>query len=277
MKSNLYTHANHQDKNLLILCEFLEGALESIRFSIRHLIGHRQKLVFVQAFQKPHFGQPLLNDFTCVMEQFANKELLQLKQKTIQTFNLDEEQITLCPFEGNWRSFMQYKQAAFNPGLAIFSLKDAFPGAGSSMSRKARKLAVKAKSPMLFLPEKIKQGPFQKVLYLADAENLSPEKIQVIAQFPILDKKASVELHVIGAKTTADIAEAVRVFSGACPFPVLWSGNRTSQGQLKWLASPAASDLVVIDQKLTTSFTLRKEISLKNWFGNKSELPVFIL
>ena len=104
MKKNLNNQENCKDRKFLVLCEFLDGAWDSIRFSIQHLIRKKQGLVLVQAYQKPHTGQSLLNDFTGLQGKFARQELQKLKEKAVQSFDLDEQQIALCPFEGSWQS-----------------------------------------------------------------------------------------------------------------------------------------------------------------------------
>lgn len=279
MKKNLNNQENRKDRKLLVLCEFLDGAWDSIRFSIQHLIRKQQGLVLVQAYQKPHMGQSLLNDFTGLQGKFARQELQKLKEKAVQSFDLDEQQIALCPFEGSWQSFLCFQQTEYKPELLLFSLRDAFPGAASNMSRKARKMAALANVPMLFLPENLKERPIQHILYLATVDGLSAQKIGILNQYPALSGSQAITLSmaISGSEKSSQLTELINRFSASSPFPVRSTQILKNKKNGTIFTGDAFFDLIVIDQQLTRSFCNRRKVDWKRWTGKKAEVPLLVL
>ena len=267
-------------RNIIILSEFIEGAWESIRFSMENLIDSQHGLVYVQAYRKPDVGQSLLNNFIPILERMAKNELAELKRKTLSKFTIDEDRISICPFEGDLVSFIRCKQMIFNPDFLVISMKKAFPGAAPGLAKKVSKLTSYVTRPLFILPDILKKGPVQKVLYLSGTNAKALEKISCLARLQLLNKNMAIDLRLLSGKKPTEIlpdftGQAQQLFD-AGQLQVQSDGITLPASDLAILSGKLQPDLVILDQDLTASRADRRKLKLKNWVEKKHGLPLLI-
>ena len=247
---NQYTKtAGVAQSSIIILSEFMEGAWEAIRFSVKNLVSPQHGLVYVQTYRKPDFGQSLLHNFVPVMEKFARDELTVLKKRTLKEFDVQDERVFVCPFEGDFLSFIQFKQTAYNPDFVVVSMKAGFSGA-PSLVKKACRLAACTTKPLFILPENIKENPVLKVLYLSEKKDKTTEKTNCLSKLQSLNKDITIHFHLPPDK---------------------------HDGGLAVLTDELQPDLLVLDQNLLQTGTQRRRLKLKNWLKKDQNIPLLVV
>ncbi len=264
-----------KNKNVIILSDFTEGAWESVVFSCVNFITSNHGVVFVQTYCKPKCGQSLLKNIVPVMKQIVKNELLELKLKTMQEFQLEESQIFIHPFEGDWFSFFNTGQEALFPELLVLSMKKAFPEACCSFLGKIQKLATLTTKPLFILPSLFVPGKLRQILLLTGKKMSSLGKIEDHQSVCTLAQSTRIDLRIL--------LDEVPSFS---PFSSEQEQNPT-QLQLQsrqtvhlkdtpqLLRETSEYDLVIIDHDLLQS-SFAKVLNLKKWFRNKYATPVLI-
>ena len=246
---NQYTKPAATQSNIVILSEFMEGAWESARFSIQNLLSPRHGLVYVQTYRKPDFGQSLLHNFVPVMEKFARDELTILKKRTLKEFGVQEDRVFLCPFEGDFPSFIQFKQGVFNPDFMVISMKAGVSGA-RLFAKKVCRLAACTTKPLFILPENIKEGSLRKVLFISEENAKITKKTDCLSKLQSSDKNVIIDFHLPPEKHA---------------------------GGLDALAKKFQPDLLILDQTLLQSSTQTRRLKLKSWLEKKEGIPLLVL
>ena len=268
-------------QNIIFLSEFSEGTLEAIRFSMQILPKTSGKLVFVQVYRKPDFGQSFLNSFVRVLERTAKNELGELKRRALRDFSIDEERICLCPYEGDLVSFIRCEQIVFNPCILVVSAKKAFADASSGLCGKAMKVASNTPHPLFILPDCLKESLIRRILFFAGSIDQLPEKMDRLIRLSLLKNDPVFELKLVFSKgpynMQADAEHLIKQLFHEANLP-LESTEVMSFCDISILrAREFSPDLVMIDQNLINLRDKRKKLNLKSWIENKQGIPLLII
>jgi len=268
-------------RNIIFLSEFPEGTLEAIRFSMQILPKTSGKLVFVQAYRKPDFGQSFLNSFVRVLERTAKNELGELKKRALRDFSIDEDRIYLCPYEGDLVSFIRCEQIVFDPCILVVSAKKAFADASSGICGKAMKVASNTPHPLFILPDSLKKSLIRRVLFFAGTIGQLPKKMDRLVRLSLLKNDTVFDLKLVFPKGPYNMqADAERLINRLfCETDLpLGSTEFLSFCDLSILSTREFSpDLVIIDQDLISLRDKRKKLNLKSWIENKQGIPLLII
>lgn len=267
-------------KSIIILSEFQEGTWESVCFSLKHLTTTDHSLVLVQTYQKPNIGQSLLNNIVPVLERVAKNELQEIKNRAIENKLLTDQQLSIHPHEGEFASFVRYKQKSFNPECLVVSLKHPFTENLPSLVSRICKLASNTSKPLFVLPYHTADNTFSRILYLSDNNQSFQAKNDFLKQLPLSDH-AIIDFRWVSRKAEEHKNEKAQekihhLFGDRVLKPGTTGMIRTKEDPAA-LSEQLRPDLIIIDQSLIIPCSRFKKLKLKNWIEFNPNIPFLIL
>ncbi len=262
-----------ENKNIVILSDFTESAWESVRFSFDKLMVNNHGLAFIQTYRRSGFGQSLFKNMVPVLKQIVKNDLLDLKFKTLRHFKIEEQKVSIHPFEGDWRTVFYNNHLFGNDDFLVFSLKEAFPGAENNLSAKVCKLAINTTVPLFILPYPLQPGNFKRVLFLLDEKRKNTPKIRTNDGVLTVIQNALFDFRLASANMPENNKDMK--LADICGLKPETKGIISPKEQSDYLTGSMEHDIIIIDQALIKSSD-NDCLKLQKWVENKNGVPILI-
>lgn len=93
--------SNTKGRTILVLADCLHGAMAAGRFAVRNLLDSNSRIILLQTYRKPAYGQSTLRDISPILEKVAKAELTELKNQIVKEFGLPAGSIGKATLEGD--------------------------------------------------------------------------------------------------------------------------------------------------------------------------------
>jgi hypothetical protein len=112
---------NQSDENgrtILVIADCLHGVMEAGRFAVRNLYDSNSRILLMQSYQKPRYGQSMLRNITPMLEKIAKEELTKLKNEMFKESGLPAGSIGKLALEGELSTLLR-SWFGDTPGLSV--------------------------------------------------------------------------------------------------------------------------------------------------------------
>ncbi|MCA1757737.1 MAG: hypothetical protein LC649_09805 [Bacteroidales bacterium] len=110
--------SNAKGRTVLVLADCLHGAMAAGRFAVRNLRDSDSRILLLQTYRKPGYGQSMLRDISPILEKVAKAELTELKNQMMKEFDLSAGSIGKATLEGDIRTVLK-NWFGNTPGLSV--------------------------------------------------------------------------------------------------------------------------------------------------------------
>lgn len=265
------------DRNIIFLTENTEDAWMSVCYAVEFWLKHHQGIVFAQVYEKPAYGQSLIRNILPLLKQIVVSELMELRKDIIRYLELDDNLISIHPFEGSRLAFVHYAMRQLNPGILVFK-----PGKNTYRSfmiqwyRSLRWICA-SPVPVFLIPEKMNNNPLNRVLFLSGRDMFAFDRIKRFSNITAKISDAIIDFYVVASpvqKPRAWKAYVSKLFENS----VLQFGklDQVTIPHLRKLSDRLISyDLVMIDRELIGP-VFRNGLYLRKWMENGRSIPLLI-